>query len=149
MQVRFLGEGAPVTVSPYPTFCGGVGGKKFLVHRTFFLAQDNPVVFACEISVGLYAERDNLLSASGPCFGNTHMEHSLNRRQFLQRGSLAVGGTLAALSASRGAEETLPIIDPHQHLWDLKKFRLALDQEGFASGSQLRSQRLQGGNQGT
>jgi predicted TIM-barrel fold metal-dependent hydrolase len=44
----------------------------------------------------------------------------MNRRQFLQAG-LAVAGSAALASAKR---EGLPIVDTHQHLWDLKKFKL-------------------------
>jgi predicted TIM-barrel fold metal-dependent hydrolase len=48
------------------------------------------------------------------------------RREFVGRtaGALAAGAvSLTALGAAP-AEEALPIIDTHQHLWDLKKFRL-------------------------
>jgi predicted TIM-barrel fold metal-dependent hydrolase len=44
----------------------------------------------------------------------------MNRRQFLRAG-LAVAGS-AALTAAR--PDGLPIIDTHQHLWDLKQFKL-------------------------
>lgn len=49
----------------------------------------------------------------------------LNRRKFMQH-TIALGGA-ALLSATASAEDssmTMPIIDTHQHLWDLDKFRL-------------------------
>ncbi|MBI1903422.1 MAG: amidohydrolase family protein [Planctomycetia bacterium] len=49
------------------------------------------------------------------------------RREFLaQAGRLAAAGAaLAPVSFSQAADmEKIPIIDTHQHLWDLKKFRL-------------------------
>ncbi|MFM8253042.1 MAG: amidohydrolase family protein [Planctomycetota bacterium] len=62
------------------------------------------------------------------------MARSTNRRIFLQQSaaaSLAASGILLSHPASAGAQEAaasgkseLPIIDTHQHLWDLSKFRL-------------------------
>jgi predicted TIM-barrel fold metal-dependent hydrolase len=46
----------------------------------------------------------------------------MDRRQFLQAG-LAVAGS-AALAAADTKKAGLPIVDTHQHLWDLKQFKL-------------------------
>lgn len=51
---------------------------------------------------------------------------AVDRRDFLRRsalGSLGVGAALAAPGAAP-ADEPPPIVDTHQHLWDLKQFRL-------------------------
>lgn len=58
---------------------------------------------------------------------------SLSRREFVQR-SAAVAGAVALTSRSSfgpeaeaaegAADESLPIVDTHQHLWDLDKFKL-------------------------
>lgn len=54
----------------------------------------------------------------------------LERREFLKSSlALAVGGgvlgqTATRLHAAEKSAETLPIIDSHQHLWDLSKFKL-------------------------
>jgi predicted TIM-barrel fold metal-dependent hydrolase len=50
---------------------------------------------------------------------------SLDRRQFLH-------GAVAASLAAADSETALPIIDTHQHLWDLKKFRLEWITKGSA-----------------
>jgi predicted TIM-barrel fold metal-dependent hydrolase len=51
----------------------------------------------------------------------------MNRRRFLQHATIAAtAGTLAA--AEKPAP--LPIIDTHQHLWDLKEFKLPWVKEG-------------------
>ncbi|HLW65336.1 MAG TPA: amidohydrolase family protein [Gemmataceae bacterium] len=46
----------------------------------------------------------------------------MNRREFLGT-SLAIAGS-AALATADEPNSALPIVDTHQHLWDLKKFRL-------------------------
>jgi len=49
-----------------------------------------------------------------------------NRRQFVQQSMAAVVGAGTLSSAMLGAEteESFPIIDTHQHLWDISKFKL-------------------------
>jgi len=51
----------------------------------------------------------------------------MNRRQFVAS-TLAAGVEVAGASAKD--EERLPIVDTHQHLWDLKKFRLPWIEKG-------------------
>ncbi|HKI31372.1 MAG TPA: amidohydrolase family protein [Gemmataceae bacterium] len=53
----------------------------------------------------------------------------MDRRQFLQAG-LAVAGTAALAAADTKKEAAVPIVDTHQHLWDLKKFKLPWVKEG-------------------
>ena len=57
----------------------------------------------------------------------------ISRREFLNQStqaSLAIGSVVALGSsvfeagAADSAKEQLPIVDTHQHLWDLQKFRL-------------------------
>jgi predicted TIM-barrel fold metal-dependent hydrolase len=49
----------------------------------------------------------------------------MNRRRFLERVSqVAVVTSLMAPRRSVGAESLSPIVDTHQHLWDLSKFKL-------------------------
>ena len=51
----------------------------------------------------------------------------MNRRDFLKRASLtavAVGSTLPLCSAGQESPAPIPIIDTHQHLWDLSRFKL-------------------------
>lgn len=59
--------------------------------------------------------------------------HSLTRRDLIKAGSIAIAGGFAAgvASAARALETApvnaladIPIVDTHQHLWDLKLFRL-------------------------
>ncbi len=45
----------------------------------------------------------------------------MNRRNFLE----LVAASAAALAADRPGGRMIPIIDTHQHLWDLEKFKLA------------------------
>src|SRR5580704_2808917 len=52
----------------------------------------------------------------------------MNRRDFLAASS-AVVATLSTGIAKEPAK-MIPIIDTHQHLWDLKKFKLAWVKEG-------------------
>ena len=49
----------------------------------------------------------------------------MNRRQFL-----AASVTMAGAGISAAADRAVPIIDTHQHLWDLKKFSLPWVKEG-------------------
>jgi predicted TIM-barrel fold metal-dependent hydrolase len=51
----------------------------------------------------------------------------MDRRQFLQAG-LAAAATAALAPAAK--PEGLPIVDTHQHLWDLKKFKLPWIKDG-------------------
>jgi predicted TIM-barrel fold metal-dependent hydrolase len=46
----------------------------------------------------------------------------MDRRQFLRAGLAAVGA--AALAADTDKAPGLPIVDTHQHLWDLERFKL-------------------------
>jgi predicted TIM-barrel fold metal-dependent hydrolase len=46
----------------------------------------------------------------------------MHRRQFLRAGLAAVGS--AALASADTAKDAVPIVDTHQHLWDLKQFKL-------------------------
>jgi len=53
------------------------------------------------------------------------MDHNKNRREFLQAtGALTLCGILRQVPDSKQEKKMIPIIDSHQHLWDLKKFRL-------------------------
>jgi L-fuconolactonase len=52
------------------------------------------------------------------------------RRQFLQHSAALVACAAGALSAPAAADKGQPIIDTHQHLWDLKKFRLPWIKKG-------------------
>src|SRR4051812_19601687 len=45
----------------------------------------------------------------------------MNRREFVA--SAVAAGAIAAGGVAKD-EDALPIVDTHQHLWDLKKFRL-------------------------
>ncbi len=46
----------------------------------------------------------------------------MHRRQFLRAGLAAVGS--AALAAADPPKDAVPIVDTHQHLWDLTQFKL-------------------------
>src|SRR5438270_781905 len=53
----------------------------------------------------------------------------MHRRQFLRgAAALAAAGTLSQAAANE--KPMLPIIDTHQHLWDLSKFRLPWIRKG-------------------
>lgn len=57
------------------------------------------------------------------------MSEPFSRRGFLARAAAAAGALAATdlyteAEAAAGALPNIPIIDPHQHLWDLTKFRL-------------------------
>lgn len=56
--------------------------------------------------------------------GTATMDQTLHRRDFLKNSAIATTGTLMAIQSSTHAEDLIPVIDPHQHLWDLTKFRL-------------------------
>lgn len=60
------------------------------------------------------------------------MSDRFDRREFVKRGlAAAAAGQLLPDSPSRAADEDqLSIIDTHQHLWDLKRFRLPWIQPG-------------------
>jgi predicted TIM-barrel fold metal-dependent hydrolase len=64
------------------------------------------------------------------------MIHSPTRRDFLAHNAalIATGfgtGLAAAESEAKSMDEPLPIIDTHQHLWDLKQFKLPWIKEGM------------------
>ena len=64
----------------------------------------------------------------------TTMPHS-HRRQFLQQSAALVTACAGGLLPARAdADQDLPIIDTHQHLWDLKKFRLPWIKPGSPLG---------------
>lgn len=54
------------------------------------------------------------------------MSEPLSRRDFVGRAALAMTAVTALQheTEAAGALPDIPIIDPHQHLWDLKRFRL-------------------------
>src|SRR5688572_7327658 len=55
---------------------------------------------------------------------------NLSRRSFIKVATVAVAGA-GALGADEA--ESLPIIDTHQHLWDLKRFKLPWVRRGDAT----------------
>ena len=48
----------------------------------------------------------------------------MNRREFLAAAA-ATSATAVAASKDTAVADTIPIVDTHQHLWDLTKFKLA------------------------
>src|SRR5262245_65119759 len=60
------------------------------------------------------------------------MDHSIDRRDFLRQSCASCVAATALGTISTGitaeltgdADDPIPIVDTHQHLWDLKKFRL-------------------------
>jgi predicted TIM-barrel fold metal-dependent hydrolase len=63
-----------------------------------------------------------------PAWGQDNEGIAMNRRDFLAATAATVGAVSAGLGADRAETKepkaVLPIIDTHQHLWDLTKFRL-------------------------
>lgn len=58
----------------------------------------------------------------------------MNRRDFLRSGLAAVAAATAVAADAKKDAAMIPIIDPHQHLWDLTKFKLPWVKEGTALG---------------
>src|SRR5262245_51498097 len=59
----------------------------------------------------------------------------MNRRDFLRQSALAVGAASAgARLEADDKKNAIPIIDTHQHLWDLSKFKLPWLKEGSPIG---------------
>jgi predicted TIM-barrel fold metal-dependent hydrolase len=59
---------------------------------------------------------------------------SASRREFIGTLAAAASATMAASARTRAADapDSLPVIDSHQHLWDLKKFNLPWIRRGDA-----------------
>jgi L-fuconolactonase len=57
---------------------------------------------------------------------------TLNRREFIQKSAaiIAAAAPPSCVVAAKKETEMIPIIDTHQHLWDLGKFRLPWIKEG-------------------
>jgi L-fuconolactonase len=53
------------------------------------------------------------------------MTDSLTRREFLQQSAV-----MLALAEAKPMDDAIPILDTHQHLWDLKQFHLPWVKEG-------------------
>src|SRR5262249_22944995 len=58
------------------------------------------------------------------------MHPPLTRREFLRVSGAALAAAAGPKEAAPMADEPLLIIDTHQHLWDLKKFKLPWIKEG-------------------
>jgi L-fuconolactonase len=56
--------------------------------------------------------------------------HPNHRRQFLKQGAALLTAACSGVATAGREKPMLPIVDTHQHLWDLKKFRLPWIEEG-------------------
>jgi predicted TIM-barrel fold metal-dependent hydrolase len=54
----------------------------------------------------------------------------MNRREFVVRSAAAALSALGASARAADPAEPIPLIDTHQHLWDLKKFKLPWIEKG-------------------
>ncbi|MBM80537.1 MAG: amidohydrolase [Planctomycetaceae bacterium] len=52
------------------------------------------------------------------------MTLDMNRRDFMKTASAATAAGLLAVNSVEAADKLVPIVDPHQHLWDLKLLKL-------------------------
>src|SRR5205085_72393 len=102
---------------------GAVAGSlmSILLARIEILHPERMLGSACPVKPG----RLQLTRRGPPSFRWDRAMISLDRRQFLHA---ALASTLAAPQK----EPPMPIIDTHQHLWDLKKFRLSWIEKGSA-----------------
>lgn len=58
----------------------------------------------------------------------------MTRREFLKQSALAATAASAVTAVADEPKKTIPIIDTHQHLWDLSKFKLPWLKEGSPIG---------------